>query len=281
MDASTFRRSWRTVFISDLHLGARGSQAELLLDFLQSVSCETLYLVGDVVDGWRLKSGWRWPEAHDAVVQHVLALARRGVKVVYVPGNHDEFARAFYGVHLAGVVVTPEAVHEGADGRRWLVTHGDLYDGVVMRAKWLATGGDWAYRALLRANTVWNHARRRMGLGYWSFAAWLKGKCKEATCFVDDFERALAAEAHRRGLDGVVCGHIHRAAMREVDGVTYINDGDWVESCTAACERHDGGIELVEWAALRDWSMLDRRAGGAIMGGAAGAKLPAFAVAEG
>ncbi len=259
MDALACRRSYRAVFISDLHLGARGCQAELLLDFLQHVECETLYLVGDVVDGWRLKSGWNWPAQHDAVVRHILALARRGVRVVYVPGNHDEFARAFLGVHLAGVVVTDETVHEGIDGRRWLVTHGDLYDGVVARAKWLAIAGDWAYRALLRANTAWNRARRSLGLGYWSFAAWLKGKCKEATSFVDDFERTLAAEARERGLDGVICGHIHRAQSRVIDGIAYINDGDWVESCTAAAETHDGRLEVLDWAALRGWSMLDRR----------------------
>ena len=259
MDAFAHRRVHRAVFISDLHLGARGCQAELVLDFLQSVECRTLYLVGDIVDGWRLKSGWRWPASHDAVVQHLLALARRGVEVIYLPGNHDEFARAFYGVHLAGVVVAPEAVHTAADGKRYLVVHGDLYDGVVMRARWLACAGDWAYRALLRANTAWNRIRRRLGLGYWSFARFLKSRVKEATRFVDDFERELAAEARRRGLDGVVCGHIHKAERRMIDGVLYINDGDWVESCTAAVELADGRLETVDWAELRGWSMVDRR----------------------
>ena len=261
MDAFAHRQHCRAVFISDLHLGARGCQAELLLDFLRNVECRTLYLVGDVVDGWRLKSGWRWPPSHDAVVQHILALARRGVEVIYTPGNHDEFARAFYGVHLAGVVVAPEAVHTAADGRRYLVVHGDMHDSVVMRARWLAFAGDWAYRALLRANMLWNHARRRLGLGYWSFARFLKSKVKEATRFIDDFERELAAEARRRGLDGVICGHIHKAERRVIDGVVYVNDGDWVESCTAAVEHHDGRIEIVHWAELRGWSMLDRRAG--------------------
>ena len=268
MDAYAYRRRYRAVFISDLHLGARGCQAELLLDFLQTVECEQLYLVGDVVDGWRLKTGWYWPDAHDAVAQHLLGLARRGVKVTYVPGNHDEFARAFYGVHLGGVTVEAETVHQGADGRRYLVTHGDLYDHVVTRAKWLAVMGDWAYRALLRANTQWNKARRRMVLGYWSFAAWLKGRVKQAGSFIDDFERALADEARRRGLDGVICGHIHKAEVRDIGGVVYINDGDWVESCTAACERPDGGIEIVRWAEVRQWSMLDRSAVRAASAGA-------------
>ena len=261
MDAFAHRLHCRAVFVSDLHLGARGCQAELLLDFLQHVECRTLYLVGDVVDGWRLKSGWRWPPSHDAIVQHILALARRGVEVIYTPGNRDEFARAFYGVHLAGVVVAPRRLHVAADGKRYLVIHGDLFDGVVMRARWLAFAGDWAYRALLRANTAWNHARRRLGLGYWSFARFLKSKVKQDTRFVDDFERELAAEARRRGLDGVICGHIHKAERRVIDGVAYVNDGDWVESCTAAVERHDGRIEIVHWAELRGWSMLDRREG--------------------
>ena len=272
MDAYAFRRRYRAVFISDLHLGARGCQAELLLDFLQTVECEQLYLVGDVVDGWRLKTGWHWPQAHDGVAQHLLGLARRGVRVVYVPGNHDEFARAFYGVHLGGVIVEPETVHEAADGRRYLVTHGDLYDHVVRRAKWLAVLGDWSYRALLRANTHWNRARRRMGLGYWSFAAWLKAQVKEAGSFIDDFERALADEARRRGLDGVICGHIHKAGTRDIDGVAYVNDGDWVESCTAALERPDGTIEIVRWAEIRRWSMLDRRASDANPAPAVGAR---------
>ncbi len=259
MNAFAFPHRYRSVFISDLHLGARGCQAELLLDFLMSTECESLYLVGDIVDGWRLKTGWFWPRAHDAVAQHLLALARRGVRVVYVPGNHDAFARAFYGEHLGGIVVTEETVHEAADGKRYLVTHGDLYDGVVTRAKWLAVMGDWAYRALLRANTAWNRARRTFGLGYWSFAAWLKGKVKQAGSFIDDFERTLAEEARGRGLDGVICGHIHRAQTRDIDGVLYVNDGDWVESCTAVVEHACGRLELIDWAERRRWSMLDRR----------------------
>ncbi len=254
------RRRYRAVFLSDVHLGSRGCQAELLLDFLREVECEQLYLVGDIVDGWRLKAGWYWPQAHNDVVQKLLRQARKGARVVYVPGNHDAFARDFEGVHFGGVIVTDETVHVAADGKRYLVVHGDAFDGVVTHARWLALLGDWSYRALLRANTGWNRLRRRFGLGYWSFAAFLKGRVKSATRFIDDFERALAAEARRRGLDGVICGHIHKAEMRTVDGVLYVNDGDWVESCTAAVEHADGRIELIDWAAERRWSMLDRRA---------------------
>jgi UDP-2,3-diacylglucosamine pyrophosphatase LpxH len=170
-------RSYRTVFISDVHLGTRGCQAELLLDFIKSVECETLYLVGDIIDGWKMKAGgWYWPQAHNDVVQKVLRMARKGVKVVYVPGNHDDRARDFCGIHFGGVIVTRDAIHETADGKRYLVMHGDEFDGVVSHAQWLAFLGDWAYRALLAANTWWNLVRRRMGFGYWSLSAFVKVK---------------------------------------------------------------------------------------------------------
>jgi UDP-2,3-diacylglucosamine pyrophosphatase LpxH len=238
----------RTIFISDVHLGTRGCQAELLLDFLRQARCQRLFLVGDIVDGWKLKSGWAWPEAHTEVVQTILSMARAGVQVVYVPGNHDDRLRDFCGAHLGGVVVARDAVHTAADGRRYLVTHGDEFDGIVTHAKWLALLGDYAYRALLVLNTRWNGVRRRLGLGYWSLSAYVKLKVKNAVQFIDDFERAVSEEARRRGVDGVICGHIHHAELRDIRGVLYINDGDWVESCTAAVERHDGRMELVHWA---------------------------------
>ncbi len=261
MDAVAFPSRFRTVFLSDLHLGSRGCQAELVLDFLSTVDCATLYLVGDIVDGWRLSRGWFWPAAHDAVAQRVLQLARRGVRVVYVPGNHDEFAKRYCGLTFGGVEVLRDTVHVAADGRRYLVTHGDDFDGVVLRARWLALFGDWAYRALLRANTLWNICRRRMGLGYWSFAAFLKGHVRQASAFVDDFERALARAARERGCEGVVCGHIHHPALRDIDGVRYVNDGDWVESCTAAVEHACGRMEILHWG--REPAMVQeaRRAG--------------------
>ncbi len=251
----------RSVFISDVHLGTRGCQAELLLDFIKHVECETLYLVGDIIDGWKLKSGWHWPQSHNDVVQKILRMARKGVSVIYIPGNHDEIARDYCGVHFGGVVVVRDAIHETSDGRRFLVTHGDEFDGVVQHARWLAFLGDWSYRTILALNTWFNLARRRMGFGYWSLSAFLKVKVKNALQFIENFEQAVAEEARRRGVDGVICGHIHKAEMREIQGVTYINDGDWVESCTALVEHLDGRLEILEWAKMRSWSVIDRKEG--------------------
>jgi UDP-2,3-diacylglucosamine pyrophosphatase LpxH len=244
-------RRYRSVFISDVHLGTRGCQAELLLDFIRHMECDTLYLVGDIVDGWKLRSGWYWPQSHNDVVQKILRLARKGVSVIYVPGNHDEVVRDFCGVHFGGVVVARDAVHETADGRRFLVTHGDDFDSVVQHAKWLALLGDWAYRALLASNTLINRVRRRFGFGYWSFSAFAKTRVKKALQFIENFEQAVADEARRRGVDGVICGHIHKAESRMIDGVAYINDGDWVESCTALVEHPDGRLEILEWPKVR------------------------------
>jgi UDP-2,3-diacylglucosamine pyrophosphatase LpxH len=254
-------RKYRTVFISDVHLGTKGCQAELLLDFIRHIECDTLYLVGDIVDGWKLRSGWHWPQAHNDVVQKILRMARKGVRVVYVPGNHDDRIRDFIGVHFGGVVVARDAIHETADGRRFLVLHGDEFDGVVQHAKWLAFVGDYAYRALIAANTLFNRVRRRMGFGYWSLSAFMKTRVKNALQFVENFEAAVADEARRRGVDGVICGHIHKAEMRDIDGIAYINDGDWVESCSALVEHDDGRLEILEWAKLRSWSAIDRTIG--------------------
>ncbi len=258
MDGEDAAVRYRSIFISDVHLGTRGCQAELLLDFIRQVTCDRLYLVGDIVDGWKLRSGWYWPQAHNDVVQKVLRLARKGVEVIYVPGNHDEVVRDFCGVHFGGVVVARDIVHQTADGRRFLVMHGDEFDGVVQYAPWLAFVGDWAYRTVLMLNTLVNRVRRRLGFGYWSLSAFLKVKVKNALQFIEDFEGAVAAEARRRGVDGVICGHIHKAEMRDIDGVTYINDGDWVESCTALVEHFDGRMEILHWAKQRSWSMIDR-----------------------
>ena len=254
-------RKYRTVFISDVHLGTKGCQAELLLDFIRHIECDTLYLVGDIVDGWKLRSGWHWPQAHNDVVQKILRMARKGVRVIYVPGNHDDRIRDFIGVHFGGVVVARDAIHETADGRRFLVLHGDEFDGVVQHAKWLAFVGDYAYRVLIAANTLFNRARRRLGFGYWSLSAFLKTRVKNALQFVENFEAAVAGEARRRGVDGVICGHIHKAEMRDIDGIAYINDGDWVESCSALVEHEDGRLEILEWAKLRSWSAIDRTIG--------------------
>jgi UDP-2,3-diacylglucosamine pyrophosphatase LpxH len=251
-------RSYRAVFISDIHLGTKGCQAELLLDFIRHIECDTLYLVGDIIDGWKLRSGWHWPQSHNDVVQKILRMARKGVNVIYVPGNHDDRVREFVGVHFGGVVVARDAIHETADGKRFLVLHGDEFDGVVQHARWLAFVGDYAYRALIATNTLFNRVRRRMGFGYWSLSAFLKTKVKNALQFVENFEAAVADEARRRGVDGVICGHIHKAEMRDIDGIAYINDGDWVESCSALVEHHDGSLEILHWAKLRSWSAIDR-----------------------
>jgi UDP-2,3-diacylglucosamine pyrophosphatase LpxH len=241
----------RTIWISDVHLGTPGCKAAYLLDFLKWNDSETLYLVGDIVDGWRLRKGWYWDQAHNDVEQKLLRKARKGTRVVYVPGNHDEFARDYLGHAFGGIAVVHEAIHRTADGRRLLVTHGDLFDGVVQRARWLATLGDSAYVLILALNHAFNRLRARLGFGYWSLSQYLKHKAKSAVSFITDFEHALAHEARRRGLDGVVCGHIHKAEIRDVDGILYCNDGDWVESLTALVEDWDGTLRVVEWAEIR------------------------------
>ena len=258
MDGEHASTAYRSVFLSDIHLGTRGCQADLLLDFLRHMSCERLYLVGDIVDGWRMKGGWYWPQSHNDVVQKIFRLARKGVAVAYIPGNHDDRVRDFCGVHFGGVVVARDAIHQTRDGRRFLVLHGDEFDGVVRHAPWLALSGDLAYRAVLALNTTVNRMLRRLGFGYWSFSAFLKGKVKNALKFIDKFETAVAAEARRRGVDGVICGHIHKAEMRDINGVIYVNDGDWVESCTALVEHLDGRLEILHWAKMRSWSMVER-----------------------
>jgi UDP-2,3-diacylglucosamine pyrophosphatase LpxH len=240
-------REHRAIFLSDIHLGTRGCQAELLIDFLKYHEAEVIYLVGDIVDGWRLRRSWHWPQAHNDVVQKLLRKGRKGARIVYVPGNHDEFLRDYVGTHFGVVEVIEEPIHETIDGRRLLVLHGDRFDVVVRNARWLAHLGDWAYTAALGINTVFNQVRRKLGFPYWSLSAWAKLKVKNAVSFIGDFEAALAGEARRLGTDGVVCGHIHHAALRDLDGVTYMNCGDWVESCTAIVEHLDGSFEVVTW----------------------------------
>ncbi len=237
----------RTVWISDLHLGTPGCQATALLDFLRHVECETLFLVGDIIDGWQLRRQWYWPQAHNDVVQKLLRKARKGTRVIFVPGNHDEFARKYLGHNFGGVDVVEEHIHETADGRKLWVTHGDLFDGVIQCAKWLAYVGDWAYELTLKINRHFNSLRARLGLPYWSLSKYLKLKVKRAVSYVGDFESAVAREARARGVHGVVCGHIHHAEMRTIDGVLYCNDGDWVESLTALVEHADGRLEIIDW----------------------------------
>jgi len=241
-------KKYRSIWLSDIHLGTRGCQAEYLLDFLKHNDSDHLYLVGDIVDGWRLKKGWFWPQPHNDVVQKILRRARKGTKVFLIPGNHDEAFREFVGLQFGGVTILEDTVHITADGRRFLVIHGDQFDAVVKYAKWLAYVGDSAYVTLLAINTGFNWIRRKLGFPYWSISAYLKHRTKKAVEFIGAFESALADEARRRQVDGVICGHIHHAEMRDIDGITYVNDGDWVESCTALVEHQDGRLEIVHWA---------------------------------
>jgi UDP-2,3-diacylglucosamine pyrophosphatase LpxH len=241
----------RTLFLSDLHLGTRGCQADALLGFLKRYDADTIYLVGDIVDGWRLKSGWYWPQPHNDVVQKLLRKVRKGTRLVCIPGNHDEFLRDFVGVNLGGIELAESALHEAADGKRYLVIHGDQFDLVVRHARWLALLGDGAYTAALFVNTHLNILRRRLGLTYWSLSSWAKLRVKNAVNYISRFEELLAAEARRQRADGVICGHIHHAAMHEQFGVSYVNTGDWVESCTAIVEHYDGAFELIRWTEVR------------------------------
>jgi UDP-2,3-diacylglucosamine pyrophosphatase LpxH len=255
-------RRYRAIWISDIHLGTRDCKADFLLDFLKHNESEYLYLVGDIVDGWRLRRSWYWNQSHNDVIQKLLRKARKGTQVYYVPGNHDEWLRDYVDLQLGGVMLVDEALHTTVDGRRLLILHGDAFDGVVRYARWMAMLGDWAYNNALRLNYYFNLARRKLGYPYWSLSAYLKNKVKNAVEYVSNFETAVAAEARRREVDGVVCGHIHHAQIREIDGVLYCNDGDWVESCTALVEHFDGRLEIVEWARLRAFDMLTASARG-------------------
>jgi len=244
--------TYRSVFISDTHLGTRGCRSDFLAHFLGSFSTQNLFLVGDIVDGWRLRKSWYWDEMHDEVVKLILRHASSGAQVLYIPGNHDELFRAWLplGLEIGGVKLVGEAEHVTADGKRLLIIHGDQFDSVVRYAKFLAFLGDWAYTTALNVNRWFNAIRRPLGYPYWSLSQWAKRQVKEAVKAIDRFEDALAGEARRRHMDGVVCGHIHHAEMRMVDGVQYLNCGDWVESCTALVEHHDGRLELIDWVAL-------------------------------
>jgi len=242
--------TFRAIFISDIHLGTASCQAARLLDFLRHTDSRELYLVGDIIDGWQLKRRWYWHQTHNDVVQKVLRKARKGTRVTYIAGNHDEAMRHFLGLAFGGIDIRDEAVHVTADGRKLLVTHGDLFDAVVRGAKWLAHVGDVLYMLSLKLNRWFNHARASLGLPYWSLAQFLKHKVKNAVSYIGNFEEALAAEARKRGFDGVVCGHIHKAEIRDIGGILYCNDGDWVESLTALVETHDGELRIIDWKSI-------------------------------
>ena len=242
------RQQYRTIWISDIHLGTRGCNAEMLIDFLDHVDSETLYLVGDIIDGWRLKKKFFWPAAHNDVVWRLLKRAKRGTRVVYIPGNHDEVFRQFSGLDFGGGEIRRKAIHETADGRRLLVLHGDEFDAITMAHRWLAHAGDAAYNVLMALNRWLNAFRRTFGMPYWSLSKHAKAKVKKSVEFISHYEDVVAHAAGIRGVDGVVCGHIHTAEIRDIAGVAYYNDGDWVEGCTALVEHHDGRMELLHWA---------------------------------
>jgi UDP-2,3-diacylglucosamine pyrophosphatase LpxH len=249
-DSSAINR-YRSIWISDIHLGTRGCKADLLLDFLRHTESEYLYLVGDIVDCWRLRRSWYWTQSHNDVVQKLLRKARKGTRVYFVPGNHDEPFRDYVDLQFGGITVLNEAVHEMADGKRFLILHGDAFDGIVRYAKWLAFLGDRAYNAMITINHRYNQLRHLLGYDYWSLSAYLKHKVKNAVEYISNFELAVAEEAKRRGVDGVICGHIHKAEIRNIDDILYCNDGDWVESCTALVEHRDGRLEIIDWPAMR------------------------------
>lgn len=238
---------YRAIWISDVHLGTSRAQAEALLDFFRSTQSDFLYLVGDIVDNWALKKTWLWHQTHNDVIQKILRKARKGTRVVYIPGNHDEQFRDFVGLRFGRLVVKQNDIHIGVDGARYLVMHGDEFDGVVKYAKWLAYLGDSAYEAAMSLNCSVNRVRRKLGLPYWSLSAFLKHRVKKAVEFLSNFEQAMVREARRRGASGVICGHVHTPEMRTIDGIAYFNDGDWVESCSALVEHVDGTFELIYW----------------------------------
>ena len=249
-DQSPTLHTYRSIWISDTHLGTPGANADKLLHFLKHTRSEYLFLVGDIVDGWQLKKRWYWPQKHNDVVQKLLRKARHGTNVVFIPGNHDEAARQYVGMTFGDIKVEAEYIHTTLDGRKLWIVHGDLFDQVIQHARWLAYVGDQAYTFLLWMNHWLNKARIVFHLPYWSLSQYLKLKVKSAVSFISAFEHVMVTETRRRGCDGIVCGHIHKPELRNIDGIIYANDGDWVESLSALVEHHDGRLELIEWQKL-------------------------------
>lgn len=248
-DAHVARKTMqvRTLFISDVHLGTRNAQVESLLELLRCVDADVIYLVGDIVDFWKVRRSPHWPQSHNDVIQKLLRKVRKGADIIFIPGNHDEALREYCGLQFGGIRIERNAVHVTRSGRRYVVMHGDEFDVVVRTAKWLAFLGDRGYEMALWANTPLNWVRRRVGLGFWSLSAYLKYRVKSAVSFIGAFEEAVAAEARRHGADGIICGHIHHASDRQINGIHYLNCGDWVESCTALIETLDGEMRIIRW----------------------------------
>ena len=241
---------YKTIFISDIHLGTHGCQADALISFLKTNECENLYLIGDIVDGWRLKNRWYFPQNQVNVLHRFLKLAKNGVNVYWVSGNHDEFIRSFikYEIKLGNVHIDNEFEYQGINGKKYLVVHGDMFDGIHVSHKWLSYLGDAAYTGLLKFNEWFNLVRRKLGMNYWSISKAIKKNVKTAMNFIGGFEENLSGYAKKRHYDGVICGHIHTPEIKVINGVEYMNDGDWVESCSALVEHYDGRFEIIQWS---------------------------------
>ncbi len=243
--------NYRSIWISDFHLGTRGCQSELLLEFIKHTQSEKLYLVGDIIDGWALKNTWYWPQSHNDVVQKILRKARHGTEVFYISGNHDEVMRGFAPVNFGGVSILNQVIHETVDKKKYLVVHGDQFDGIIQCAKWLAMLGSITYDFLIYFNRYINFFRKKLGYEYWSLSNYLKFTVKNAVKFVSEYEKLVCNYAKQFKVEGIICGHIHHANMQSMNGIHYINDGDWVESCTALVEHFDGKLELINWTEKR------------------------------
>ena len=238
---------FRSIWISDTHLGGRNLQSRQLLEFLEATESQYLYLVGDIFDLWKLKRKWYWPEINNKIVTSIMNKAAAGTTVYYIPGNHDEMLRNYCGTSINGIAFKEEVIHEAADGKKYLVMHGDRFDCVIQKRKWLADLGSMLYDALLVINRWYNKARSLMGRPYQSMSAYLKHKVKKAVNYIGDFENVLVSEAKLKNVDGMICGHIHQAAIKDIKGIRYNNAGDWVESCTALVEKESGNISIVNW----------------------------------
>jgi UDP-2,3-diacylglucosamine pyrophosphatase LpxH len=240
---------YRTIFISDVHLGTKGCQAEVLDDFLRNNSSEKLYLVGDIIDGWKLQKRIYWPQEHSNVIRKVIGKARKGTKVYYIPGNHDEVLRKWMDMDLrfGRIRIVPDRVHKGVDGKKYYVVHGDAFDGITRLAPWVAWLGDSAYTITQDMNRWYNQLRKKLGMDYWSFSKFLKHNVKKAVDFIFKFEENITNYCNTKGYTGVICGHIHTPVIKDINGITYMNCGDWVENSTAIVEHHDGRFEVIEW----------------------------------
>ena len=239
---------YRSVWISDAHLCSPDSQSDMLQSFLDSIRCDYLYMVGDMIDVWALRNKWHWPRQYNEVVHKLLKRSRKGAKIIYIPGNHDEFFRDFVGYTFGDVEIRLQSFHTTADGRRFLVIHGDEFDTIVRFKPWLSHLGNWAYRHLITMNRAVNYVRRLFGWPYWSFSRAMARKVGGAVRHLRNYEELLTRAARRRNADGVICGHSHKPDMREINGVLYCNTGDWMHHCTALVEHEDGRLEMIWWA---------------------------------